>query len=67
MTLHPQHIGWPNRLHLLDDFLATCAACPTCGTRPARTARAIGRATYPAETHLQLEPQIWQDYPGSLS
>ena len=23
--------------------------------------------TYPADTHLRLEPSIWQDYPGSLS
>ena len=24
-------------------------------------------ATFPAATHLRLEPSIWQDYPGSLS
>ena len=23
--------------------------------------------TYPAGTHLHLEPSIWQDYPGSFS
>ena len=23
--------------------------------------------TYPAATHLRLEPSIWKDYPGSLS
>jgi hypothetical protein len=23
--------------------------------------------TYPAGTHLNLEPSIWQDYPGSFS
>ena len=24
-------------------------------------------ATFPAATHLKLEPSIWRDYPGSLS
>jgi hypothetical protein len=29
--------------------------------------RALLLETYPAGTHLNLEPSIWQDYPGSFS
>jgi hypothetical protein len=29
MTLHPQHIGWSNRLHMLDEFLAELREYPS--------------------------------------
>ena len=67
MTLHPQHVGWCNRLQLLDAFLTRMVQMPglwvTTGTACARH----WHANYPAATHLTLEPSIWQDYPGSLS
>lgn len=67
MTLHPQHIGWCNRLQLLDDFLAHIGGFPQLWNPTAEECAAHWRATYPAETHLRLEPSIWQDHPGSLS
>jgi peptidoglycan/xylan/chitin deacetylase (PgdA/CDA1 family) len=42
MTLHPQHVGWCNRLLLLDEFLAHMTSFRDCGTRPAPSVRAIG-------------------------
>jgi hypothetical protein len=67
MTLHPQHIGWCNRLQLLDDFLAHLRGLPDVWNPTAEECAAHWRATYPAEMHLRLEPSVWQDHPGSLS
>ena len=67
MTLHPYAIGWAHRAHLLAEFLAYVHGFPgvwhATGTECAR----YWAGTYPAETHLRLEPSVWRDYPGSLS
>ena len=67
MTLHPQHIGWANRLQLLDEFLAELRGYPNLWNASAAECARYWLETYPAHTHLRLEPSIWQDYPGSLS
>jgi peptidoglycan-N-acetylglucosamine deacetylase len=67
MTLHPQHIGWCNRLQLLDDFLVHLRGFPSLWNPTGEECARYWLATYPASTYLRLEPSIWQDYPGSLS
>jgi peptidoglycan/xylan/chitin deacetylase (PgdA/CDA1 family) len=67
MTLHPHHIGWCNRLQLLDDFLLYLRGRPGLWNPTGAECARWWLATYPASTTLKLEPSIWQDYPGSLS
>jgi peptidoglycan/xylan/chitin deacetylase (PgdA/CDA1 family) len=67
MTLHPQHIGWSNRLQMLDEFLAEVREYPGLWNPTTAECARYWLETYPASTHLRLEPSIWQDYPGSLS
>jgi len=67
MTLHPQHIGWCNRLQLLDDFLAHLRSFPDLWNPTGEECARYWLETYPASSYLRLEPSIWQDYPGSLS
>ena len=67
MTLHPQHIGWSNRLQMLDEFLAELRGYPGLWNPTAAECARYGLETYPASAHLRLAPSIWQDYPGSLS
>jgi hypothetical protein len=67
MTLHPQHIGWSNRLQMLDEFLAELREYPSLWNPTAAECAHYWLETYPAAVHLRLEPSIWQDYPGSLS
>ena len=67
MTLHPQHIGWSNRLQMLDEFLAELRGYPGLGNPTAAECARYWLETYPASAHLRLAPSIWQDYPGSLS
>ena len=67
MTLHPQHIGWSNRLQMLDEFLAELREHPSLWNPTAAECARYWLETYPAGTHLRLQPSIWQDYPGSLS
>ena len=67
MTLHPQHIGWSNRLQMLDEFLAELRNYPSLWNPTAAECAQYWLQTYPADTHLHLEPSIWQDHPGSLS
>ena len=67
MTLHPQHIGWSNRLQKLDEFLAELREYPSLWNPTAAECARYWLETYPAGTHLHLEPSIWQDYPGSFS
>jgi hypothetical protein len=67
MTLHPQHIGWSNRLQMLDEFLAELRGYPSLWNPTAAEYARYWLKTYPAGTHLRLEPNIWHDYPGSLS
>ncbi len=42
MTLHPQHIGWSNRLQMLDEFLAELREYPSLWNRPQGNARVTG-------------------------
>ena len=67
MILHPQHIGWCNRMAGLEDFLATMTSLPDLWNPTGAECARYWTATYPAATHLELEPSIWKDYPGSLS
>jgi len=67
MTLHPQHIGWSNRLQMLDEFLAELRGYPGLWNPTAAECARYWLETYPASAHLRLAPSIWQDYPGSLS
>jgi peptidoglycan/xylan/chitin deacetylase (PgdA/CDA1 family) len=67
ITLHPQHIGWSNRLQMLDEFLAELREYPSLWNPTAAECARYWLETYPAGTHLHLEPSIWQDYPGSFS
>jgi hypothetical protein len=65
--LHPQHIGWSNRLQMLDEFLAELREYPSLWNPTAAECARHWLETYPAGTHLYLEPSIWQDYTGSFS
>jgi peptidoglycan/xylan/chitin deacetylase (PgdA/CDA1 family) len=67
MTLHPRHIGWCNRLQLLDEFLSYLRGFPGLWNPTGEECARYWLATYPASTYLRLEPSIWRDYPGSLS
>ena len=67
MVLHPRHIGWAQRLELLDRFLAHMRGFPGVWVATGAECARHWRTTFPAETHLRLEPSIWKDYPGSLS
>jgi peptidoglycan/xylan/chitin deacetylase (PgdA/CDA1 family) len=67
MTLHPQHIGWCNRLQLLEDFLTHLRSFPRLWNPTGDECARYWLETYPASSHLRLEPSIWRDYPGSLS
>jgi len=67
MTLHPQHIGWSNRLQLLDEFLAELRQYPSLWNPTAAECAHYWLETYPVGTALHLEPSIWRDHPGSLS
>jgi peptidoglycan/xylan/chitin deacetylase (PgdA/CDA1 family) len=67
MTLHPQHIGWCNRLQLLEDFFVHLRGFPGLWNPTGAECARYWHETYPASTHLRLEPSIWQDHPGSLS
>ena len=67
MTLHPQHIGWCNRMAGLEEFLGHMTSLPDLWNPTGAECARYWTATYPAATHLKLEPSIWQDYPGSLS
>jgi peptidoglycan-N-acetylglucosamine deacetylase len=67
MVLHPQHAGWCNRLELLEGFLAETVCRPGLWVATGAEIARHWRTNYPPETHLNLEPPIWKDYPGSLS
>lgn len=67
MVLHPQHSGWANRAQMLDRFLAHMCAHPGLFVATGSAIAAHWGAAHPPETHLKLEPSIWQDHPGSLS
>jgi peptidoglycan/xylan/chitin deacetylase (PgdA/CDA1 family) len=67
MTLHPQHIGWCNRLQLLDEFLAYLRGFPGLWNPTGEECARYWLTTYPASAYLRLEPSLWRDYPGSLS
>lgn len=67
MVLHPHAIGWPNRLHMLERFLDHAAKLPGLWNATSAACAAHWQATFPPDSHLRLEPSIWQDHPGSLS
>jgi len=67
MTLHPQHIGWCNRMAAFEDFLTDLAALPELWNCTGAECARYWTTAYPAASRLQLAPSIWQDYPGSLS
>jgi len=67
MTLHPHHMGWLHRLRMLDGFLGWMRGRDCLWNATAAETAAHWIATFPPETHLRLDPSIWQHYPGSLS
>ncbi len=67
MVLHPQHIGWCNRLQRLEDFFQLLRDHPGLWNPTNAALAAHWQARYPAATHLRLAPSVWRDYPGSLS
>jgi peptidoglycan-N-acetylglucosamine deacetylase len=67
MTLHPYAIGWCNRLKLLEDFLGRIGKISDLWNPTGSELAAFWNQTYPASTHLNLEPSVWVDYPDSLS
>jgi peptidoglycan-N-acetylglucosamine deacetylase len=67
MTLHPAGIGWCNRLQLLEDFLTHMRSFPDWWNPSGVECARWWKETFPARSHLKLEPSIWRDYPGSLS
>ncbi|MGH7119538.1 MAG: polysaccharide deacetylase family protein [Acetobacteraceae bacterium] len=67
MTLHPQHIGWCNRLRLLTEFLAELGNFADLWNPTGMQCARYWLDAYPPRKYLHLEPSIWQDYPGSLS
>lgn len=67
MTLHPQGSGWSHRAELLDRFLTHARGFPGLWNPTGTECARYWQDTYPAGTHLALEPSIWVDYPGSLS
>lgn len=67
LVLHPQHAGWCNRLELLERFCDDKMRRDDLWIATGSQIADHWRQTYPPETHLQLEPSIWKDYPGSLS
>lgn len=66
-VLHPQHSGWCNRLELIDRFLGHLSSRPDVWTATGSQIARHWQASFPAATHLKLEPSIWKDHPGSLS
>jgi peptidoglycan/xylan/chitin deacetylase (PgdA/CDA1 family) len=67
MVLHPQHSGFGHRLELLDRFLAHMTSRPGVWVVTGSQIAAHWAMHFPPQTHLQLEPEIWKDYAGSLS
>lgn len=67
MVLHPHAIAWPNRLHMLEQFLDHARGLPELWTATSAACARHWTTSFPAATHLKLEPSIWHDYPGSLS
>lgn len=67
MVLHPQGSGWANRVERLDCFLEHARGFPGLWNSTGSACARYWEATYPKNTHLQLEPSVWADYPGSLS
>jgi hypothetical protein len=67
MVLHPRASGWGHRVQMLDDFLASMHGFPGLWNPTGAEVAQYWKQTYPASTHLKLEPSIWKDYPGSLS
>jgi len=67
MTLHPYAVGWCNRMKLLEDFLARLAETDGLWNPTGAELADYWTATYPADTHLDLQPSIWTDHADSLS
>ena len=67
MVLHPQHAGFGHRLELADRFLAHLKSRPDVWVATGSEIAEHWETHFPAATHLKLEPEIWRDYPGSLS
>ena len=67
MTLHPQGVGWCNRMALLEDMLGYIRSHPGVWNPTGSACARYWRDAHPADQTLQLEASIWRDYPGSLS
>lgn len=67
MTLHPYAIGFAHRIRLLETFLSGMVSRGGLWNATGSQIARHWTATFPAQTHLKLEPSIWRDHPGSLS
>jgi peptidoglycan/xylan/chitin deacetylase (PgdA/CDA1 family) len=67
MTLHPQHIGWCNRMAGLEAFFQVLSRLPQVWNATGAECARYWLNAYPAAQRLKLEPSIWRDHPGSLS
>lgn len=67
MTIHPRHIAWPNRIPMVDAFLAHMRSQPGVWNPTSGECAAYWTRTYPAQTTCKLQPSVWRDYEGSLS
>jgi hypothetical protein len=52
---------------VLEQFLDHARGLPELWCATSEECARHWLATFPAATHLKLEPSIWRDYPGSLS
>jgi hypothetical protein len=52
---------------MLEQFLDHAESLPALWNATSADCARHWAATFPAATHLKLEPSIWRDYPGSLS
>jgi hypothetical protein len=60
-------MGFAHRLGMLNAFLSEVRGASGVWNATGEECTAHWSKTFPAETHLRLEPSIWQDHPGSLS
>ncbi len=67
MVLHPQGSGWAHRLLGLERFFQHMAGHRGIWSATGTEAIRHWTSLFPPETHLRLQPSIWQDHEGSLS
>lgn len=67
ICVSPARSGWGHRFDRLSSFLTEAMSYPGVWAATGAEIARHWQATYPAATHLKLEPSIWQDHADSLS